>query len=93
MARSPIAGTFMLTGSLSMLAPAGMTTEGFPANVTGWLEPAAMFESLSLIAKLAAPTVRAAVPNAFVKTTRARLPPRLTWTTSRMVAFARLGGA
>ncbi len=39
-------GTFSSTGSLSMLAPGGMVTDGRPLNASGRLEPAAIFDVL-----------------------------------------------
>jgi hypothetical protein len=73
------------TGSLTIGAPAGIVTDGWPANISAAPEPGAIAESVVRGAMRAAAILNGFVPNSFVKTTLNLEPPRLVWTISRSV--------
>src|SRR5262245_22193311 len=85
MARFAIAGIWRSTGSEYMRAPAGIDTDDRPLNANGRPDAGRMAAPLSWRARCAAPIARGIVPKALLKTTRARLPPALTWTICRSV--------
>src|SRR4051812_9277702 len=91
-ARSDVAGTARLTGSLTTTAPAAIIVEALPLNVSGRDVPALMAASLSRSATWAAPTSSGSVPNALLSTTRTRSPPSDVCTISRSVWFLKLIG-
>ena len=87
-ARSSSGSTRMATGSLRSCAPAGITTDVLPPNVTGrtWPSTAADPGSRgSASATVTRPTRKGVVPKTFVSSRRIGSPPALAKMTSRTV--------
>ncbi len=73
------------TASLVTTWPAGILTEAWPANVSGWSVPALMEEPLARSAMCTLSTASACVPNTFESRMRTLEPPILVWTIWRRV--------
>src|SRR6202012_2358065 len=90
MARSVSFGTLKSIASVSISAPTGMTTDGFPLKESARSEPGTIAESLLRSAMCTAPIASGDAPKTLDRCTRTRLPPTLERAIMRTVWLLKL---